>query len=109
MNSMLTFCLKKTSVATALARHVSYNTSRVTGYVNYFHPVENFGFAVADDAPDKEYHFTGADLHCENLPKVRTFAKVEFSTVETGYGRLLARDVSAPMGRSLNFRHSNLR
>ena len=46
-------------------------SERFSGYVNYYHSDENFGFVVRDDQPEKEYHFTGADLHVDSVPKVR--------------------------------------
>jgi len=106
---MLAHNARRSCVQRMFARYFSSAGQRFSGYVTYYHPEENFGFVVRDDQPEKEYHFTGADLQAESILKVRAFAQVEFSTLETGYGRCLARDVSAPMGRTLSFRHANLR
>jgi len=107
--AMISQSAKNSCLQRMFVRYFSSVGQRFSGYVNYYHSDENFGFVVRDDQPEKEYHFTGADLHVDSVPKVRTYSRVEFATLETGYGRCLARDVSAPMGRTLSFRHANLR
>lgn len=52
--------------------HRGYFTgSRYSGYVNYFHNENLFGFVVREDAPEREYYFHVTDLHAENIPRVR--------------------------------------
>lgn len=48
-----------------------FTGSRYSGYVNYFHNENLFGFVVREDAPEREYYFHVTDLHAENIPRVR--------------------------------------
>eukprot|EP01083_Nonionella_stella_P084530 234033_1 len=86
-----------------------FTGSRYSGYVNYFHNENLFGFVVREDAPEREYYFHVTDLHAENIPRVRPLQSVEFSIIEGRGGNFMARDISSLGGQPLRYAHANMK
>merc|ERR1719233_961991 len=83
------------------------HTIRHSGWVTYFHNTDFFGFVTREDLLEQEYHFNATDLYAEGEAKVRPLQPVEFSVMETVYGRFIARDITGPNGQLLRYTHKN--
>merc|ERR1719334_1102289 len=110
---MATFLRRSSTFRSSLLHHQGYRSyftgSRYSGYVNYFHNENLFGFVVREDAPEREYYFHVTDLHAENIPRVRPLQSVEFSIIEGRGGNFMARDISSLGGQPIRYAHANMK